>query len=140
MQRFPLCFFSHHQNFPLQTLLGQSALLLQSLLFLVTPLYGSSSAPVPPYHAPFLRCRDTRSFLYTPLSSSSCIQTTNNPSLLLDTGFFSHPNFPPNFTMSLLCRNSASHGHCQIAARLPVQTPLFAVLVPAPPIPLLLLL
>lgn len=79
MQRFPLCFFSHHQNFPLQTLLGQSALLLQSLLFLVTPLYGSSSAPVPPYRAPFLRCRDTRSFLYTPPSSSFLYTNNEQP-------------------------------------------------------------
>lgn len=100
-------------EFPFYTLL-QSAL-LQSLLFLVTPLYGSSSAaPVPPpYHAPFLRCRDTRSFLYTPFFFLMCIQTTRSPFYCFYTGcFFSHPTFLPE-----LHRNSASH--CQIAARLP---------------------
>lgn len=117
MQRFSLRFFSHHQNFPLRCF-RHYLVLLQSLLFLVTPLYGSSSAPAPvlPCRAPFLRCRDTQLPLHTLLPY---VYKQRTPLLLLDTCFFSHPNFLPSFMMFLLGRNSASYGHCQIAARLP---------------------
>lgn len=142
MQRFSLCFFSHHQNFPLRCSSRHyfGRVLLQSLLFLVTPLYGSSSAPapVPPCRAPFLRFRDTQLALHTLLPY---VYKQRTPILLLDTCLILTSKLSSQLHDVPASQEFGILWTLPNCSTTPLQTPLLPVLVPAAaPQPTLLLL